>query len=51
MGMRNGFGASALEIRIVAPHTGDYHIQLTDRHGSEVFINTECWCGMPSFPC
>ena len=37
----NGQGASALEIRIVAPHTGDYHIQLTDRAGSWVFSNTE----------
>ena len=37
----NGMGASAFEIRIVAPHTGDYRMQLTDRPGSEVFSNTE----------
>ena len=37
----NAGGASAFEVRIVAPHTGDYHIQLTDRPGSAVFSNTE----------
>ena len=37
----NGLGASAFEIRYVAPRTGDYRIRLTDRHGSDVFSNTE----------
>eukprot|EP00964_Phaeocystis_antarctica_P146348 scaffold112602_cov57-Phaeocystis_antarctica.AAC.1 len=37
----NGMGASAFEIRIVAPRAGEYQFRLTDRRGSEVFSNTE----------
>ena len=42
----NGDGASAFEIRIVAPSTGDFSVWLSDRPGNKVFSNSEgseCW--------